>query len=77
MNPGYNNIFFWSSRETKDFSNTGNMNGGDIMLMDKDKILKEKEEELRKMQEMVAKMQAQMMQAQLSEQIKTHANWWL
>lgn len=47
---------------------------GDVIIMDKDRILKEKEEELRKMQEMVAKMQAQMMQAQLGEQNKTFAN---
>lgn len=41
---------------------------------DKDRILKEKEEELKKMQEMVAKMQAQMLQAQLGEQMKTTCN---
>jgi hypothetical protein len=42
--------------------------------LDKDRILKEKEEELKKMTEMVAKMQAQMLQAQLGEQMKTSCN---
>ncbi len=42
--------------------------------VDKDRILKEKEEELKKMTEMVAKMQAQMLQAQLGEQMKTSCN---
>jgi len=44
------------------------------MNLDKDRILKEKEEELKKMTEMVAKMQAQMMQAQLGDQMKTTCN---
>jgi len=49
------------------------VNAENILNMDnKDRILKEKEEELKKMQEMVAKMQAQMMQAQLGDQMKTH-----
>jgi len=41
---------------------------------DKDRLLKDKEEELKKMQEMVAKMQAQMLQAQLGDQMKTTCN---
>jgi len=45
-----------------------------LHLVDKDRILKEKEEELKKMTEMVAKMQAQMLQAQLGEQMKTSCN---
>lgn len=43
-----------------------------LNMDNKDRILKEKEEELKKMQEMVAKMQAQMLQAQLGDQMKTH-----
>lgn len=46
----------------------------ETMHLDKDRILKEKEEELKKMQEMVAKMQAQMLQAQLGDQMKTTCN---
>jgi septin 2 len=63
-----------TSKQLYESNQTNGSSNGDIMLIDKDKMLKEKEEELKKMQEMVAKMQAQMLQAQRTEQIKTHAN---